>query len=208
MYYYYRKGAEREKVFLFFSSSSTLGVHSMVAITLRPGGAPSTPREHHDEALKSKARAPFGGGGGGCSSSSRWVELWCRFLLSRSFLDAISKCWWFLFQVLCARAPDRVVRQARNENKTDCLFPLLRLLSEIVIPGGFSSRRTERQPQTHRSVCQLVPIWISSASPGVQQPRRRITVWKRRNQTKCFFFSFFVHHCFTIVTHRAEWVEG
>jgi hypothetical protein len=33
----------------------------MVAITLRPGGAPSTPREHHDEALKSEARgAPFG----------------------------------------------------------------------------------------------------------------------------------------------------
>ena len=121
MYYYYRKGAEREKVFLFFSSSSTLGVHSMVAITLRPGGAPSTPREHHDEALKSEARAPFGGGGG-CSSSSRWVELWCRFLLSRSFLDAISKCWWFLFQVLCARAPDRVLRQERNENKTDCFF--------------------------------------------------------------------------------------
>lgn len=33
----------------------------MVAITLRPGGAPSTPREHHDEALKSEAAwAPFG----------------------------------------------------------------------------------------------------------------------------------------------------
>ena len=51
----------------------------MVAITLRPGGAPSTPREHHDEALKSQDRgAPRlvcdGGGGGGDSPSAaaRW----------------------------------------------------------------------------------------------------------------------------------------
>ena len=47
----------------------------MVAITLRPGGAPSTPREHHDEALKSQdRRAPRlvcdGGGGGGDSPSA------------------------------------------------------------------------------------------------------------------------------------------
>lgn len=36
----------------------------MVAITLRPGGAPSTPREHHDEALKFEARRVRVDGGG------------------------------------------------------------------------------------------------------------------------------------------------
>jgi hypothetical protein len=90
MYCYYRQGSRRKKgiplYILLIPSIVSFGFnekrkktnerefHSMVAITLRPGGAPSTPREHHDEALKSQDRgAPrlvCDGGGGGDSPSA------------------------------------------------------------------------------------------------------------------------------------------
>lgn len=105
MYYYYRKGAEdifslllcslslfQSFLRLFFfveaEREREREFHSMVAITLRPGGAPSTPREHHDEALKSEARAPFGDGGGsgggghgggGSGGVGSYRELWMPF---------------------------------------------------------------------------------------------------------------------------------
>ena len=93
--------------------------HSMVAITLRPGGAPSTPREHHDEALKSQDRgAPRlvcdgGGGGDSPSAAARWdggtdgVGSYILEKRRRSFWDnTISICWWLCpgdFSALCER---------------------------------------------------------------------------------------------------------